>query len=259
MAEYIDRKSFKAQSKALLRDAQVPALGFFALYLGLIVLLDLADTITDNVSGGGAGLSNPISLFVTVLTGLLSLILSAGCFLYCMGVRRGERMEYLTLFDGFSFAGKIILLYLEMFLFVFLWSLLLVVPGIIALYRYRFAILNLCENPSMGVNQALELSKRQTYGYKSQLFMLDLSYLLWILLSSLPVFYFNYAAAAVAFGVYLPGQELSTLVKVVLCDVLFLPLSLLYLPSFRTTELGYFEVAKRTSGTGNDAAGTDSF
>ena len=45
--------------------------------------------------------------------------------------------------------------------------------GIVAAYRYRFALYNLYENPGIGVMEALDMSKRQTLGYKSQLFTLD--------------------------------------------------------------------------------------
>ena len=61
------------------------------------------------------------------------------------------------MFDGFSLVGKIILLYIVEFFFVLLWSILLLVPGIIAAYRYRFAIYNLCENPGIGLMEAIAM------------------------------------------------------------------------------------------------------
>ena len=164
MAQIIDRKQLKRQMKALLSDAQVSSLGMTLLYLALILLLNLADRLTGLT---GAGL---LGTFISVLTGLLSMVLSAGFVLYCMAIRRGERAEYLTLFDGFSFVGKIILLNIVQALFIFLWSLLFVIPGLIAGYRYRFALYNLYENPGIGVMEALEMSKQQTLGYKGQLF-----------------------------------------------------------------------------------------
>ena len=81
--------------------------------------------------------------------------------------------------------GKVILLNIVIYLFTFFWSLLFVIPGIIAAYRYRFALYNLYENPGIGVMEALNMSKQQTLGYKGQLFMLDLSYIGWLLLASL--------------------------------------------------------------------------
>ena len=75
-------------------------------------------------------------------------------------------MPLTTLFDGFSIAGKVILLEIVASIFIFLWSLLFIIPGIIAIYRYRFALYNLLENPDLGLLEAINLSKEQTYGYK---------------------------------------------------------------------------------------------
>ena len=105
--------------------------------------------------------------------------------LYHLGVRRGEEMPYATLFDGFGFIGKLILLNIVITLYVFLWSMLFIIPGIIASYRYRFAVYNLCENPDMGVMEAISMSKAQTAGYKGDLFLLDLTFIGWNLLCSL--------------------------------------------------------------------------
>ena len=124
-------------------------------------------------------------LFVSVVTTLTGLILDAGQVLYHLGVRRGEEMPYATLFDGFGFIGKLILLNIVITLYVFLWSMLFIIPGIIAGYRYRFAIYNLCENPDMGVMEAISMSKAQTAGYKGDLFLLDLTFIGWNLLCSL--------------------------------------------------------------------------
>ena len=74
--------------------------------------MNLASYFANNSGGGIPALSNPLGLFVWILVSLLALILEAGCWLYCAAIRRGERTEYLTLFDGFSFAGRLILLYL---------------------------------------------------------------------------------------------------------------------------------------------------
>ena len=178
MASLIDRKQLKQDMKDLLADAQVSPRSMTVLYLGLSLVLSMVDTL--------AGDSGLLSTFLSILTTLLGMVLSAGFVLYCMAIRRGERAEFLTLFDGFSFVGKLIGLKIVMYFFITLWSMLFVVPGIIAAYRYRFALYNLYENPGISVFEALNMSKRQTYGYKSQLFMLDLSYLGWTLLASAP-------------------------------------------------------------------------
>ena len=104
-----------------------------------------------------------------------------------MAIRQGQRAEYLTLFDGFSFVGKVIGLNSLIAVFTFLWSLLFVIPGIMAHPTATGSpSINLYENPDIGILEALNMSKRQTLGYKGQLFMLDLSYIGWNLLATLP-------------------------------------------------------------------------
>lgn len=261
MAELIDRVQMKFDVREMLANAQVPPKGMVALYLGLSLVLNLVDTLS-----GEAGL---LSTFVAILTSLLAMVLSAGFVLYCMAVRRGERAEYLTLFDGFSFVGKIIALNIVMYAFIFLWSMLFVVPGIIAAYRYRFSLYNLYENPGIGVMEALDMSKRQTLGYKGQLFMLDLSYLGWTLLASIPSLVYSSILYYDLMGAYwymhdgMTAAPASTVLPDIAWTLIIglwtLLVSLFYYANYQCVELGYFETAKRTSGVGQGAApGQDS-
>lgn len=256
-AELIDRKRLKEEVRELLSDAQVPPRAMTALYGVLLLVLNMVSAF--------AGDSSVLSTFVTILTNLLAIVLGAGFAMYCMAIRRGERAEYLTLFDGFSFVGKLIALTIVTYAFIWLWSMLFVIPGIIAAYRYRFAPYNLYENPGISVMEALNMSKQQTMGYKGQLFTLDLSYLGWTLLASLPVMvetsmmYYGLFSSAYA---YMSGAAASmptdftvfTALPVWLWTLIAglwsMAVSLFYLPNYQCVELGYFETAKRTSGVG---------
>ena len=246
--QHIDRRRLKAEMKETVRTAQVSAKAMTALYLGLTLLLSLINYV-------GGSREGMVSLFLTILVQLLGTVLSAGFILYCMAILRGERAEFLYLFDGFSLAGKIICLEIIKLAYIMLWSMFFIVPGIIAAYRYRFAAFNLYENPDLGVFRAMELSKRQTMGYKQQLFMLDLSYFGWACLAILPVmaesYLYSFEAAAVMMGMepFLPvltdGQYLIWLLASGLWQ---LGVSLFYLPVYHCAELGYYETAKATSG-----------
>ena len=177
MTKPIDRAEMKAQTRKLLQTAQVSPKGMTALYCACLFLLSLLEALIPG--------PELVSTFLSILTTLAGWILAAGFALYCMDIRRRERSEYAVLFDGFSFTGKIIALNIVINLFVFLWSMLFIIPGIIASYRYRFAVYNLCENPDMGVMEAISMSKAQTAGYKGDLFLLDLTFIGWNLLCSL--------------------------------------------------------------------------
>ena len=158
-----------------------------ALLLAITLVLDVIDSAVSYMIDTSGGLTVLSFSFVSILVSLISIVLNAGYLCYCLGIRRGEHMPYESLFDAFSFAGKAILLSIVEGIFIGLWSLLFVVPGIIAAYRYSFAMMDLCENPDLGVMEALDLSKQQTYGYKGQLFMLSLSFFGWLLLAGVAV------------------------------------------------------------------------
>ena len=66
-------------------------------------------------------------------------------------------------------------------------ALLFVIPGIIAAYRYSLAIYVMIDHPEYSAMDCLRESKRLTMGYKGQLFLLDLSFILWLILTALPV------------------------------------------------------------------------
>lgn len=68
-------------------------------------------------------------------------------------------------------------------LFVNLWALLLIVPGIIKAYAYAMTPYILVDNPELSANQAINLSKKMMKGHKFDLFYLQLSFLGWGVLS----------------------------------------------------------------------------
>jgi len=277
MAEHIDRGQVKREANGLLRDAQVSPRRFYILCLSLNALLELVNYwfgggVTMEGAAETAALRvHPLALFIGIIASLAALVLGVGRWLYCMAIRRGERAEYLTLFDGFSFAGRLILLILAEVLFVTLWSIPtgmilgilltgygqevvlaslimvpLALPPLVAWYRYRFAILNLCEDPTLGPMEAIALSKRQTIGYKRQVMLLDLSFLGWVLLEMLPQLYLYTVEYMALAGVSMPvpPEWLSVALQLLFPIVV----GCFYLPRYQTMELAYFETAKRTSG-----------
>ena len=159
-----------------------------------------------------------------------------------------------------------------MYIFIWLWSMLFIIPGFIAAYRDRFALYNLYENPGIGIMEALDMSKQQTLGYKGQLFTLDLSYLGWTLLASVPsmvesTFFYEELFSDAMTYIDSSAQVLSAVSAapsayemlpawgwVLISGLWSLVVSLFYLPNYQCVELGYFEIAKSTSGVGEGAS-----
>ena len=69
--------------------------------------------------------------------------------------------------------------------YTFLWSLLFLIPGIVKSYAYSMVPYIIYENPNLTAKQAIALSCKLTDGYKWDLFILDLSFIGWNLLSAI--------------------------------------------------------------------------
>lgn len=67
-------------------------------------------------------------------------------------------------------------------LFIGLWSLLFIIPGIVKKYEYRMIPYLLAENPNMSMSEAFHRSKNMMYGNKMDAFVLDLSFIGWYFL-----------------------------------------------------------------------------
>lgn len=104
---------------------------------------------------------------------------------YMIGYRvsRGEKVSIEDVFSGFINFGRALGMYLWMALWTFLWMLLLIIPGIIKAYSYSMAFYILIDHPEMSVGDALKESMVITEGYKMDLFLLDLSFWGWGILS----------------------------------------------------------------------------
>lgn len=70
-----------------------------------------------------------------------------------------------------------------MFIFVFLWSLLFLIPGIIKAYSYAMTPYILKDYPELSANQAINLSRKMMKGHKLDLFILQLSFIGWGILT----------------------------------------------------------------------------
>lgn len=122
---------------------------------------------------------------LAVALGLMELMVNTGKTIYALHVTREEKADYGNLLDGFAVFSRVVILSVLEGVFILLWSLLLIVPGIIASYRYRQAIYLLLDHPDYTPMQCLRLSSEMMRGHKMELFTLDLSFLGWEILRAL--------------------------------------------------------------------------
>lgn len=134
----------------------------------------------------------PILAMIVSVGGVLSLVqfilggpVQLGYSKFLLKMHDGEEADVKDLFSQFDRFGDGFLLSLLRGLFIALWTLLLIVPGIVKTYSYSMAHFIMAENPGMTPTEAITASKQLMDGHKLELFLLDLSFIGWALLSAL--------------------------------------------------------------------------
>lgn len=121
---------------------------------------------------------------VGYLSLLVTLPLAFGFSLTFLDFMRGENRNEMVgqPFQVFKEYGRYLGTSLLQALFIFLWTLLLIVPGIIMSYAYAMTPYLCRENPELSASECIAKSKEMMKGYKMKLFLLDLSFIGWALL-----------------------------------------------------------------------------
>lgn len=115
---------------------------------------------------------------------LVGLPVAYGFAVLMLGVFRGaEEVDLGVLFAGFQEYSRILSTKLLQAVYTFLWSLLLLIPGIIKYYSYGMTDYILKDEPELCNNAAIERSMAMMMeGNKMKLFLLDLSFIGWAIL-----------------------------------------------------------------------------
>jgi uncharacterized membrane protein len=115
-----------------------------------------------------------LSMFTFFWTICVLLPVTFGVNAFSLRVVCRQPTKLSALFSGFRLFVKAIGLQLWIMLLVFLWSLLLIVPGIIAALRYSQALYLMACHPNLGIGEAVKASDRMMKGHKLRLFCLGL-------------------------------------------------------------------------------------
>ncbi|SDZ32364.1 DUF975 family protein [Thermoactinomyces sp. DSM 45892] len=107
----------------------------------------------------------------------------AGFFLHLIRRNSATETDTFEFFTNLSKFGKSVLYNVLITVYVFLWCLLLIVPGIIRSISYAMTPYIMQDHPEYSVNQAISKSIQMMAGYKWQFFLLQLSFLGWIILA----------------------------------------------------------------------------
>ncbi len=145
--------------------------------LAVCVVLSAAGTVAGSITSfvGGIG--------AIVIAGALSY----GLARITINLARGaEKIDFSDLIKGFTDGFlNIFLLGFMSGLFVALWSLLFLIPGIVKSYSYAMAPYIMQDDPTKGWNECITESRQMMNGHKAQLFWLDVSFIGWIIVGML--------------------------------------------------------------------------
>lgn len=162
-----ENRELMAQARAALRGQWGLGVSVTFLYLALAIVLQSVSTVG--------------SLVWLIMAGPLILGLAE---LY-LALARGRTVRFQAVFEGFNRFGTAVGAYLLQLLFILLWMLLLIVPGIIAALAYSMTFYVLADDPDCGPREAIRRSKEMMRGHKWKLACLTLRFTGWLLLSVL--------------------------------------------------------------------------
>ena len=196
----------KREARAVLKQCYPTALAVTAITAVLSnsgkvsgAISEKLPTLTGKI--GGLAIASDIDLFavIAIVLAVLSstVVLSTLMLLISAPIKVGEsryflegtqyRFDMKNILHGFT-CGKYKNILVSLMLkeiFLALWTMLLVIPGIVKGYAYSMVPFILAENPNLSPRQVIDISCRMTKGYKFRVFLTQLSFIGWYLLGAL--------------------------------------------------------------------------
>ena len=176
------RAELKSQAKAAIRTSKP----HYALVMLAVLIFTAAIVGVQNALAPDPNsyeLPSTAYSIVSLLAAIVSVMVDTGLKWYGLMLIRGNGQNAGRAFSlVYGCFITVLVTSIVMGIFTALWSLLLIVPGIIASYRYRMAMYIIHDDPEVGIMEAIRKSKQMMVGHKLDLFVLDLSFIGWGLL-----------------------------------------------------------------------------
>ena len=158
--------------------ACIMVIGFIGLYADEVVQI----MTTGNFWPDGVY----VTMYVISVIGIFFYVLvGAGIQYFSYKVYRGDRPQLGDVFSSFKNGnfGRVFGGILLMSIKIFLWSLLLYIPGIVKTYEYMMVPYLLIDRPDLSIKECFKMSRVMTDGYKGDLFVMVLSFIGWMILA----------------------------------------------------------------------------
>ena len=203
----MNRISLKLRAKEIVADGKPSPIVFSVLYVLVMVIIGLLSAklisikidqntlmhfiVNSDIEGFYDFIidqaPSPAAFFLNTLLMVMKSVIDAGFVIFALNLVKGASASLWNLMDGFGMFLRIVWLSILEYIFILLWTMLFIIPGFIAFYRYRQALYLLIEHPEMSAYECIKESSRLMKGHKAELFTLDLSFIGWWLLSALPI------------------------------------------------------------------------
>lgn len=188
-----------------------------------------------------------IAVVILVIWIIITIVISGagklGYAIFNLKLVDNRDVAFSDLFSQFDRLGAGFCMNFLMGLFTFLWSLLLVIPGIIKSFSYAMTPYILAEHPEMTATEAITESRRVMDGNKWRLFCLGFSFIGWSLLCAVPILI---ALIFIARATIVSGNY-STLLWLIPCSIPTFVGSLFLMPYQETAYAAFY---RDVSGTG---------
>lgn len=181
----MNRAELKAKAKQSLKGNYGTAILVLILMGVVAAVPSLIGVILQGATAqnGSEGGMTAVSILTLLVSLFVSSFLTIGATSFYLKLSRNQKVEYNELFSKTSLWLTCLIAMILMGVFTSLWSLLLFIPGIIASYSYRQTLNIIADNPKIGGLEAITRSKNLMKGRKMDLFVLDLSFIGWIILA----------------------------------------------------------------------------
>jgi len=198
-----DRKRYKSFAKQQLKGRWAVPVLFTALTLlissifnvpGYIALMnsgDFAGLIAEGASGSDILMAFSDSIpagdtLTSTISWLVEAVLAmAAITVYLKMSRSPDPVSFRDFIEGLNLWGRAVLAALWQWLWIFLWSMLFVIPGIVKAVAYSQTEFIIAEYKDVSVAQAVRISKTITQGHKGDIFVTMLSFLGWAVLAGM--------------------------------------------------------------------------
>jgi len=131
------------------------------------------------------GAINGITLLGPIISMIINGPMSLGLAIFSLSLSRGQEINISKILEGFNNFKTSFVAFALMSLYIFLWSLLLIIPGIIAGISYSQVYYILADDKNISPKDALEKSKQIMEGNKWKFVCLGFRFFGWMILSAL--------------------------------------------------------------------------